>query len=441
VNHPLDVVVRPDEAGGAGVTSVCSAHPLVIEAALRQAKTTERPVLIEATSNQVDQFGGYTGMRPADFRALVEQIAQRVGLPVERIVLGGDHLGPNRWRDLPADTAMAHVDELVRSYVSAGYTKLHLDCSYPCADDIGSLTDDVMAARAARMLQVAEERATQAGLTGQLRYVIGTEVPTPGGADHHIDELAATTAEHARVTLAAHRAAFDRAGLGHVWPQVMALVVQPGVEFDHWRVVDYDRAATTELRTVLDDQPAMTFEAHSTDYQSAAALAALVADGWRVLKVGPGLTFAMREALFALAAIEAELVAPQYRSDLTTVVDQRMLAEPGYWERYYPGSDHEQAVARRYSYSDRMRYYWPDPAIDHAVELLLKNLAAQGIPEPMLSAYLPEQYERLRAGLVTADPRDLVIDRVAGVLRRYDQAISGRRRPAALLAAAAAANS
>jgi D-tagatose-1,6-bisphosphate aldolase subunit GatZ/KbaZ len=427
VTHPLDNVVRADgEAHPVGVTAVCSAHPLVIEAAFEQAKEGDQPVLIEATSNQVDQFGGYTGMRPADFRALVERIAHRVGFPVDRIVLGGDHLGPNRWRDLPADAAMAHVDELVRSYVAAGYTKLHLDCSYPCADDDEPLTDDVMAARATRMLVVAEAEAARVGLTGRLRYVIGTEVPTPGGADHHIDELAATTPAHARATVQAHRVAFDRAGLGHVWPQVMALVVQPGVEFDHWRVVDYDRDGAKELSAALDDEPTMTYEAHSTDYQTPAALASLVADGWRVLKVGPGLTFAMREALFALAAIESEIVDPQQRSNLAAVVESRMLSDPEHWQRYYSGTAQDRAVARRYSYSDRMRYYWAQPEIDDAVQVMLKNLAAQGIPEPMLSAYLPEQYERLRAGLITADPRDLVIDRIAGVLRTYAQACSPR---------------
>jgi D-tagatose-1,6-bisphosphate aldolase subunit GatZ/KbaZ len=433
MTHPLDTVARrgADDAP-LGVTSVCSAHPLVIEATLEQARSGEEPVLIEATSNQVDQFGGYTGMRPPDFRKLVEHIAHRVGFPVDRIVLGGDHLGPNRWRGLPADAAMSHVDELVRSYVAAGYTKLHLDCSYPCADDAGPLTDEVVAARATRMLAVAEAEAARTGLTGRLRYVIGTEVPTPGGSTHHIDELAATTAEHARATLAEHRLAFQRAGLAHVWPQVMALVVQPGVEFDHWRVVDYDRNGTAELRTALDDEPSMTFEAHSTDYQGIDALASLVTDGWRVLKVGPGLTFAMREALFALAAIEDELIAPGQRSGLATVVERRMLAAPEHWDRYYPGTAAERAIARRYSYSDRIRYYWADHEIDQAVSALLKNLDSQGIPEPMLSAFLPEQYERVRAGLVAAEPRSLVVDRIAGVLRGYRQACA----PAEMLASA-----
>jgi D-tagatose-1,6-bisphosphate aldolase subunit GatZ/KbaZ len=419
VRDPLDAVTRSDAPG---VTSVCSAHPFVIEAALQHGRDSDRVVLIEATSNQVDQFGGYTGMRPTDFRRFVERIAQRVGFPVERIVLGGDHLGPNRWRTLSAASAMSHVDELVRSYVAAGYTKLHLDCSYPCADDNGRLSDEVVAARAVRMLTVAESEAARLGLAGRLRYVIGTEVPTPGGAAHQIDDLRPTTAESAKATLAAHRLAFDRAGLGHIWPQVMALVVQPGVEFDNMRVVDYRAGTAGELSTVLADEPSMTFEAHSTDYQTLTALTALVRDGWRVLKVGPGLTFAMREALFALAAIENELITPNERSELREVVERHMLAAPEHWERYCPGSATEKHIGRVYSYSDRIRYYWPDTKIDAAVQRLLLNLGNHAIPEPMLSAFMPEQYHRVRAGVLSGTAKDLVLDRIRGVLEVYAQA-------------------
>jgi D-tagatose-1,6-bisphosphate aldolase subunit GatZ/KbaZ len=317
---------------------------------------------------------------------------------------------------------MSHVDDLVRAYVAAGYTKLHLDCSYPCADDDGPLSDEVVAERAVRMLAVAETEAARVGLAGRLRYVIGTEVPTPGGASHHIDDLQATSAESARATLAEHRRAFDRAGLPNVWPQVMALVVQPGVEFDLMRVVDYRAGAAADLAAVLDDEPSMTFEAHSTDYQTLTALTALVVDGWRVLKVGPGLTFALREALFALAAIEDELVPAQDRSSLPDVVERRMLAAPQHWERYYPGSPTQRFIARRYSYSDRMRYYWPDPQIDAAVARLLRNLDEHAIPEPMLSAFLPDQYQRVREGRLSARPKEIALDRVRQVLETYGQA-------------------
>jgi len=421
----LDAVVRSHATvRPRGLTSVCSAHPLVLEAALAQGHADGTPVLIEATSNQVDQFGGYTGLTPADFRRLVEDIASRVGFPLEDLVLGGDHLGPHRWRHLDSETAMSHAEDLVRAYVAAGYTKLHLDCSYPCADDGGVLDGEVMAGRAARMLRVAEEEAANSDLTGVLRYVIGTEVPVPGGADHEITRLVPTSADSARATLDQHRTAFGAVGLPGVWPQVMALVVQPGVEFDHLRVFDYDHAATHGLRSALDDEPAMVFEAHSTDYQTEGALAALVVDGWAVLKVGPGLTFALREALFALAAIEGELLPDGRRSELPGVVDARMLAHPEQWEGYYTGTPEEQALARRYSYSDRMRYYWPDPEIESAVTTLLANLSRRDLPDPLLSAFLPVQYDRVRRGELQPSPRELVIDRVRDVLRTYAAAVT-----------------
>ncbi|MEV5018902.1 D-tagatose-bisphosphate aldolase, class II, non-catalytic subunit [Streptomyces sp. NPDC053780] len=418
---PWDQLVRDQKSGiPAGIASVCSAHPLVIEAAVRQALATGRTLLVEATSNQVDQDGGYTGMRPAGFRDLVHRIAAEHGLPADRIVLGGDHLGPNRWRALPPEEAMRKAEVLVAAYVEAGFTKIHLDCSFSCAGDPVPLTDDLVARRAVRLIRVAER--TAGPRAAGLRYVIGTEVPVPGGAHESLHEVPPTAAPAAGATLERHRAAFAEAGLSGVWPRVLALVVQPGVEFDHHRVFGYRRAATDRLRRVLDDEPHMVFEAHSTDYQSAAALGELVADHWAVLKVGPGLTFALREALFALAAVEDELVGPDRASRLAAVVERRMLERPDWWQGYYEGDTRERHLARRYSYSDRIRYYWADPEITAAQSTLFGNLDAAGIPLPLLSAHLPEQYRRVRAGELAPTPRELTIDRVRDVLRDYDRA-------------------
>lgn len=431
VNLLRETIARHKSGAAAGVYSVCSAHPLVLEAAIRQTLADGGFLLVEATSNQVDQFGGYTGMTPADFRDLVLKLADLHGLERGRVVLGGDHLGPNRWRDRPAEEAMTLAEELVAAYVAAGYTKIHLDCSMSCAGDPVPPGDELVAARAARLLRVAEDTAAHVGTTESVSYVIGTEVPVPGGAHETLDRLTATPASAARHTLARHRAAFAAAGLDEVWPRVAALVVQPAVEFDHLQVIDYDRAGTRELRTVLEDEPHLVFEAHSTDYQTAAHLAELVQDHWAILKVGPGLTFALREALFGLAHIEDELLPAEERSHLPEVVDRVMLGRPEYWDGYYPGTSAEQKVARRYSYSDRLRYYWPDPEVEAAVARLFTNLSALEIPLPLVSQYLPEQYARIRAGRLAATPHELAVDRVRDALRPYAAATPAARADAA----------
>ena len=87
----LDLIARHKQGHATGVTSICSAHPIVIEASLRQAQRTGQAfVLFEATCNQVNQDGGYTGMTPADFVDFVHGIADRVGFDRARLALGGE---------------------------------------------------------------------------------------------------------------------------------------------------------------------------------------------------------------------------------------------------------------------------------------------------------------------------------------------------------------
>ena len=437
VNHLIDTIRRHKAGEPVGVYSVCSASEIVIEAAVLQAVDDESYLLVEATSNQVDQFGGYTGMEPADFRGLVLELATRHGLPKERVVLGGDHLGPNRWQGLPAEEAMGNAEGLIEAYVAAGFTKIHLDCSMPCANDSVPLGDEVVAGRAARLAWVAEltaERVGEEATNGQedpaaseILYVIGTEVPTPGGAREELDGLTPTDPDAALETLGRHRQAFEEADLEDAWSRVIALVVQPGVEFDLLHVVNYEREATNDLRRVLDDYEKLVFEAHSTDYQKPENLKALVEDHWAILKVGPALTFAMREALFALAAIEDKLVPEGERSELLAVIEHRMLSEPGQWEDHYGvgaegeagGDPKKQQLLRRYSYSDRIRYYWSDPEIQAAQSRLFENLTHRDIPLPLLSQHLPDQYARIRQDGLSTEPKALVLDRVRDVLGDY----------------------
>ncbi|WP_342323436.1 tagatose-bisphosphate aldolase subunit KbaZ [Kosakonia sp. BYX6] len=425
MKHLTALIKHHKEGDRKGIYAVCSAHPLVLEAAIRFAATHQHPLLIEATSNQVDQFGGYTGMTPAQFHAFVCQLADKLGFPRSQLILGGDHLGPNRWQTLPAFEAMSHAEELIKHYVAAGFKKIHLDCSMSCADDPTPLTDEIVAARAARLAHMAEVTCMEQWGEADLVYVIGTEVPVPGGAHETLAELAVTSPAAAHATLQAHRAAFEQQGLSSIWPRIIALVVQPGVEFDHTQVVDYQASKASELSRMVEDQPTLVFEAHSTDYQTPQALRQLVHDHFAILKVGPALTFALREALFALAAIEEELLPARACSDLRHVLENAMLDHPEYWQSHYHGDSHARRLARDFSYSDRVRYYWPDRHIDESYTRLVSNLAEQPIPLPLISQYLPLQYARVREQGLSATPNALIIDHIQDVLRQYHSACQG----------------
>jgi D-tagatose-1,6-bisphosphate aldolase subunit GatZ/KbaZ len=403
----------------AGIYSICSAHPWVLAAAMKQALADDTPLVIESTSNQVDQFGGYTGMKPADFVRFVHTIAGRAGLSRDRLILGGDHLGPNAWRGLPARDAMQRAEALIDAYVAAGFVKIHLDTSMRCADDPQRLSDSVVAERASRLCAVAEAAADREAKAVRPVYVIGTEVPVPGGAAEALASVEVTRPEAALATVAVHQEAWRARGLDRAWERVIALVVQPGVEFDHTRVIDYVPEHAVGLSEVLGQMPGVVFEAHSTDYQKPEALAALVRDGFAILKVGPGVTFALREALYAMADIEAEIVGQGERSNLRLVVESVMLGKPANWEKYYHGDEREQRLLRAYSYSDRVRYYWADPQVDAAAQKLIANLGAAPIPENLLSRYLPGQYWEARRGAIDGSPMSLVQSKVREVIGMY----------------------
>lgn len=414
-----NLIDRHKRGEAIGITSVCSAHPLVIEATFRHALRNAAPlVLIEATSNQVNQDGGYTGMVPVGFRAFVEEIAARTGFPLDRLALGGDHLGPNAWTALPADEAMAKAEIMVADYVRAGFGKIHLDCSMSCADDPVPLPERTIAERAARLCRAAEAACRDDPAFAPV-YVIGTEVPVPGGAAEDLDALAVTTPEAALATLDMHRDLFREAGLDAAWDRVIATVVQPGVEFDHMKVVDYRPAAAAALSAAIVPVDHIVFEAHSTDYQRPDALAALVRDHFAILKVGPGVTFALREALWALDAIERETVDASRRAGLRDTVVARMKAAPGNWQRYYHETGAALDLQLQYSLSDRIRYYWPDPEIAAAQARLFDNLRAAMPPLPLLSQYLPAAYAAVRTGTASLDPVDLIVAQIGATLDAY----------------------
>ena len=415
--EPL-LALRPARQRGqaTGITSVCSAHPQVIAAALALGRARQKPVLIEATCNQVNQDGGYTGMAPADFRRFVEAIARQEGFDPANLILGGDHLGPNPWKDLPAEAAMAKACTMIAAYAAAGFKKLHLDASMSCLGDPSPLPDATIAARSARLAAVAEASATGERPV----YVIGTEVPVPGGALELVEHLTVTTPAAARATVEIHQQEFARHGIAAAFARVIGLVVQPGVEFGNENVVAYRPHDATALVAALDTLP-LIYEAHSTDYQTTDALTALVRDGFAVLKVGPGLTFALRESLYGLDHI-ASALHPDRPASLRATMERLMLDRPEHWAKYYPGTAAHQNLQRHFSYSDRIRYYWTDPVATRAVDDLMALLGDRTLPEPLISQYLAALYPAVMSGAVQPKAQALIRAAITRILTSYDTA-------------------
>jgi len=421
-----DLVRRNRESGHAGTCAVCSAHPAVLNAAIQQSLSDGTTLHVESTSNQVNQFGGYTGSTPAQFAAQIRGAAAKAGLPPSRVLLGADHLGPYCWRSEPSATAMRNACELAAHSVLAGYQKIHLDASMACADDPAALAEEVVAERAALLCQVAEQSyASVPSDWPRPLYVIGTEVPVPGGEVAEGECPAPTRLEDMQSTLKAFRKAFLARGLDRAWENVIGMVVQPGVEFGDTSVFDYDPRKAAHLVAGLPDSPELVYEAHSTDYQTPPSLKRMVKDHFAILKVGPWLTLAYREALYALESIEREI--PGYASQPSRVRDaleEEMLLNPGHWKPYYHGTAEQQRFARSFSLSDRCRYYWPQPRLEQAVHRLFETLKGP-LPLALLSQYLPCEHEAIREGSLENSAPAIVRFHIQRVLKVYAQACTG----------------
>lgn len=429
-NQLLEILEKRKAGMHCGIPSFCCANKLVIEAILDQAKRFDDTILIEATSNQVNQNRGYTDMTPRDFRDFVYEIADKINFSHEKIILGGDHMGPLPWAELPASEAMRNAEILVRDCVKAGYQKIHLDTSMRLGDDPTDqpLDDTVVAERGAYLYRACEEEfqklLEQNPSAIHPVYVIGSEVPIPGGAQKEENTVNVTTPECFKRTLMAYHQKFASLGLSGAWQYIIAMVVQSGVEFGNREIHHYNRIEAYSLCQELKKYPDIVFEGHSTDYQSPAKLREMVEDGIAIIKVGPALTFALREALFALSHIEEELIPePSKRANFISALDHIMVENPKHWEKYYYGSDFEKHLDRKYSFSDRCRYYLASDEIDARISMLFDNLSNRNIPMGLLHQYMPLQYIKVRDCKLSLNPKELVKDSIVSIVEDYNYAV------------------
>ena len=377
------------------VHSACTADELCITAALEHARDNRKTAVIEATANQCNQFGGYTGMTPKDFADYVKRIANKVGFNTENLILGGDHLGPLTFKDKPEAEAMALSKDLLKAYIEAGFTKIHLDTSMKLAGD-NELTDTIIAKRGAELYKVCEENKKTDTV-----YIIGSEVPVPGGAV--LEDVAITTPEKFESTISAYKSAFSEKNL--TFDNVIGVVVQPGVEFGDDAFHEYDR----KKFNIKEEN--FVFEAHSTDYQQKEKLLEMLNDGFAILKVGPELTFKRREALFALNYIENEMNFND-KSNFVNVLVQVLLADNSNYKNHYFGTNEQITEKIKYSYFDRSRYYLYNKNIINSTQKLICNLKQNPIPMPLLSQFLPNQYQKIKQNELKNDPIEIIKNKI-----------------------------
>lgn len=377
----------------------------------------EVPIAIEASSNQVNQDGGYTGISAADFSQWIGRLSAEYGVSSDRIVLSGAHLGPKPWNHLAPKDALDKTINLVKDFAAAGFRKIHLDTPAACNEEQHPDLQ-VLATRTARLCEIAEKHSP---CPDQLVYVLSALSAQP---IHESDSLInaysvppATSAEQLSETVAAYQEAFIKQGLRHVWSKVVSIDALPGIGFDHFSVYPLDDAATKQLSAAILKHDGLSLSATSADYQSSSDLSTLLGNHFVFLKAGPELTFKMREAIFALATI-AQQIAGTDTPDIVAVIEAAINEHPADWAPYFTGDIAIHKQLHHYSFTDRLRYYWNFPDVRSQVLKFISNLESVKLPEALVSQhFLAREF-----GALDAPASQLINDSVKQSIYRFYQA-------------------
>lgn len=422
LEYIMDVIRDREKGILSGIPSYCTANETILRAIIRDAKENDRTVLVEATSNQVNQNKGYSGMDPFEFVRYIDGICDSLDFPREKVIKGGDHLGPLPWVIESSDTAMNEAEKLVRMSVQAGYKKIHLDATMKLGSDRDEPDDELIARRTARLYKACEEEhlKLKEGNPDEEHpvFVIGSEVPYAGGIRAADEDAEVTTPGDLRRTLEVFHKVFREEGIHGARRYIIAVVVQPGVDFGSNKIQLYDHIKSEGLCRELSRYPNMVFEGHSTDFQPRNRLKQMVQDGIAILKVGPALTFAYREVLYSLSYME-DMFDFKERSHLRDVIEDTMVAHGDYWRKYYTGEDHYLQLMRAFGLSDRCRYVLIDNAVRRSIDRLLSNMRSVELPLGALHQFLPNQYSRIIAGIIRNDVDDIIDDHIMEVVRAY----------------------
>jgi D-tagatose-1,6-bisphosphate aldolase subunit GatZ/KbaZ len=120
--------------------------------------------------------------------------------------------------------------------------------------------------------------------------------------------------------------------------------------------------------------------------------------------------------------MEKQLVPEEKQAHFIEVMEEVMMENPGNWKKHYHGTEEQLAIKRKYSFSDRCRYYFAQPKMQEAIKKLFRNLSEVEIPLSMLRQYMPQQYIKVRDGVLPLDAKELAEDCVVHLVEDYNYA-------------------
>ncbi len=380
------VIEQNRDGATIGLPCFCTANEMVLRTLFECCATHDVPAVIEASSNQVNQDGGYTGMSAADFSQWIGLLSAEYGVANERLVMSGAHLGPRPWSHLSPKDALDKTKNLVKDFAAAGFRKIHLDAPVACNEE--QQPDlQTLATRTARLCEIAEKHSPH---PDQLVYVLTAPMTEPAFESNFSTEAhrapPATNAEQLNTTLAAYQEAFIKQGLRHAWTKVVSIDAYLGIGFDHFSVHPLRENPIRRLSTEIMKHDGLSLSATSVDYQSSRNLSTLVENHVVFLKTGPELTFRMRESIFALATI-AQQIAVTDTPDIIAVIDSAIIEHPADWAPYFTGDIAIRKQLHHYSFSDRLRYYWNFPDVRSQLLKFISSLDTIKLPEALVSQH------------------------------------------------------
>jgi len=345
--------------------SFCSSNSIVLSNLIKFCKFNNLPILIESTSNQVNQFGGYSKKTPNAFIKTVKQIARKENFNLKKIFFGGDHLGPLPWKNYNSQIAMKNSLELVKSYLKAGYNKIHLDTSIKCLDD-KKINNQLVYNRTSFIFKKLNLKK----YVSKVFFVFGTEVPLSGGND--TIKIIPTSIKQIKNEFKGFRELLNNK------KKYFALVIEPGMKFMH-QSINKPNLKNFKKKKFFSQKNNFTYEAHSSDYQSLKTLKNLVKNNFKFLKVGPELTYQLTKSLIFMESLEKKLVVK--KSFFTKILFRQMKKNNSFWLSYFNKKNKTSFKNIIKSKFDRTRYYLEDRKVLSSINLLKKNINKHKIQE------------------------------------------------------------